>query len=352
MATKQSNIIPKIQKIQIDMQGENYGFNGCGRLLMDNLGETDYDYSFFAGLTGDNFAQFYPFCGVPDHGGKKARGESATDYRVGKEYIEGVFSEIGYAAEFVTAREVFANKEYFIRKLMNSIDLGIPVIQFNYYWSMLVGYENGGETILRIVHEDTEPKRYSLNAELFDTHTKPTDFWLDYCAWIFIGEKTRDVDLASLYRNAIIRLPELLTTKTDDYCFGAQAFREWANEIERGEYTADYLSGDNSWWNYCNYVCNFETNAYCCHGFLQKAKELNPDFTFLDKVGELYKSMSTQLSGSNAGLEQLDGGFNVSLEVLQDPEKRKLIADKLREFAAKTDEIVQIITEGKRQLKD
>jgi hypothetical protein len=33
------------------------------------------------------------------------------------------------------------------------------------------------------------------------------------------------------------------------------------------------------------------------HSFLQKAKELNPDFTFLDKVGELYKQMSTELHG-------------------------------------------------------
>ena len=343
MNAKQSNIVPKIQPIHIDMRGENYAFNGCGRLVMDNLGAADYDYSFFAGLTGDNFTQFYPYRGIPNHGSKKARGESATDYRVSKEYIEGVFAEIGYFAEFVTARKVLSSKEHFIRKLMDSIDRGVPVIQFNYYWSVIVGYENGGDTLLRIVHEDTEPTGFSLGAELFDTVAKPGDAWQDYCAWVFVGEKKEKKNLALLYRNAILRLPKLLTTKTDDYCFGAQAFREWANEIERGEIFADGMTDDSKWWDYCNYVCNFETNAYCCHGFLQKAKELNPDFVFLDRVSELYKPMSTELGGIDGSLEQLGGGFNVTFEVMQNPEKRKAIANKLREFAANIDEVVRLI---------
>lgn len=344
------NIIPKIQPIHIDMRGENYAFNGCGRLVMDNLGESDYNYSFFAGLTGDNFTQFYPYHGIPNHGCRKARGESATDYRVGKAYIENIFAEIGYLSEFVTAREVFADKEHFTCKLLKSIDRGVPVIQFNYYWSALVGYENDGDIILRIVHEDTEPTRFSLGAELFDTLAKPGDAWQDYCAWVFIGEKTEQKNLASLYRNAILRLPKLLTTKTDDYCFGAQAFREWANEIERGEIFADGMTDDNKWWDYCNYVCNFETNAYCCHGFLQKAKELNPDLAFLDKVSELYKSMSTELT-VGGGLEQFGGGFNVTYEVLQNLKKRKAIADKLREYAVNVDEVVRMITDKKAEGK-
>ncbi len=45
-------------------------------------------------------------------------------------------------------------------------------------------------------------------------------------------------------------------------------------------------------------------------------------------------------------LEALGGGFNVTLETLQDKEKRGKIAAKIREFAAVTDEIVRVLTEN------
>ncbi|GHU80998.1 hypothetical protein AGMMS49992_34130 [Clostridia bacterium] len=43
MDAKQSNIIPKIQPIHVDMRGENYAFSGCCRMVMDNLGEVMQD---------------------------------------------------------------------------------------------------------------------------------------------------------------------------------------------------------------------------------------------------------------------------------------------------------------------
>ena len=47
MTTKQSNNkIPKIHKFITNEQGENYWFNGCGRYVMNALGEKDYDYEF------------------------------------------------------------------------------------------------------------------------------------------------------------------------------------------------------------------------------------------------------------------------------------------------------------------
>ena len=62
MTTKQSNNkIPKIHKFITNEQGENYWFNGCGRYVMNALGEKDYDYEFFAGLTGDVFAQIFSY---------------------------------------------------------------------------------------------------------------------------------------------------------------------------------------------------------------------------------------------------------------------------------------------------
>lgn len=50
------------------------------------------------------------------------------------------------------------------------------------------------------------------------------------------------------------------------------------------------------------------------------------------KTGELWNE-----------LEALGGGFNVSLEVLQEKEKAKAIADKIREFPVCLDRVVAVI---------
>ena len=50
---KKSNLIPVIHRLVTDENGENYWFNGCAKYVMECLGKKDYDYWFFAGITGD-----------------------------------------------------------------------------------------------------------------------------------------------------------------------------------------------------------------------------------------------------------------------------------------------------------
>jgi len=100
-----------------------------------------------------------------------------------------------------------------------------------------------------------------------------------------------------------------------------------------------------------NYICVLATNGSCCHGFLDKARELNPDMDFLTKVSDLYRRYK-QMWGCDSdnndedNLEALGAGFNVTLEVLQDIEKRVKIASKIREFAEVTDEIMEVISKA------
>lgn len=47
-----------------------------------------------------------------------------------------------------------------------------------------------------------------------------------------------------------------------------------------------------------------------------------------------------------ADLEALGGGFNVTLEALQDPARRSPIAQKLRAFAEVTEEIRRVLQQG------
>jgi hypothetical protein len=364
-----NRIIPTIHPLISDMRGENYWFNGCAAYAMECLGEPDYDYWFFAGLTGDIFTQFYFF--------KEYKHCAVSDVLMGPDYAQWVFDQVGYTCEYVTEQQLLANREYYLRKLMDSIDRGVPVICYG--WGVFVGYEDDGRTLLYLTHERTEPKRLAVGGERFIAEPitpdeGQRDLHFDACELIFVGEKTRDVSLARLYREAIERLPALLTTRTDEYVFGAEAFRAWADDIESGKYDDPAVLGGGglgdvgnpSWWNYTNYVCVLATNGSCFCSFLDKAIELNPDMAFLKEVYRQYRIMGMlwvshkdadreqklftkeykKRHGKTKSLEKLGGGFNVSYKTLQNPKKRANIVAKIREFADVMDEVVRILKEG------
>ncbi|HBG11715.1 MAG TPA: hypothetical protein DDX68_07645 [Clostridium sp.] len=77
---------------------------------------------------------------------------------------------------------------------------------------------------------------------------------------------------------------------------------------------------------------------------MEKALELNPDMTFINDVIALYAKTGRYWNNDNGtDLEALGGGFNVTLDVLQDEFMRKRIAHKLRDFADCMDQVVTVI---------
>jgi DNA-binding transcriptional MerR regulator len=346
MAVKQSNnLIPIIHQVITMRHGENYWFNGCAKYVMEALGEKDYDYSFFAGLTGDNFAQVYSY----DH----FRGDGATDYYLSEkgnmDFIENIFAVCGYASTFVTIKQLAWNKEMYLQTLIAYIDKGVPVI-FNHWgniprnrwgWGVFVGYEDFGKTLLYLNAEMTEPDRIPFDELL------PEEFITGQEAcngWVFVGEKRKKIELAGIYRNRILTLPKLLTTKTEGYCFGAEAFRSWAAEVEAGKFDQMKPEDFDDWPMYTIYVCNLATNSSCCHDFLEKAQYLNPDFKFIEEIRELYHKMQHMWNEQNGeDLEAIGGGFNITLGVLQDVERRNRITAKIREFAEVTEQVIGVL---------
>ena len=346
MTAKQSNnIIPNIHQVITMHYGENYWFSGCAKYVMECLGEKDYDYSFFAGLTGDTFAQIYAI----DH----FRGDGATDYYLSEkgntDHIENIFAECGYASTFVTVKQLANNKEMYLQTLTAYIDKGIPVI-FNHWgnmprnrwgWGVFVGYEDFGKVLLYLNAEMTEPDRIPLSDLI------PDEFITGQEACnglIFVGEKRKQVELADIYRNRIMSLNKLLTTKTEGYCFGAEAFRSWAAGIENGIFDNMKPEEFDDWPMYTVYVCNLATNSSCCHEFLNRAQKLNPDMTYLEEIRGLYDKMRHMWNEQNGeDLEAIGGGFNITLEALQDKQRRNRITAKIREFAECTDEVVAVL---------
>jgi DNA-binding transcriptional MerR regulator len=342
--TKQSNnIIPKIHKFISSEYGENYHFNGGARYVMESLGEytgePDFGYCMFSGLTGDVLAQVYAFGNF--------RGDGVTDYMIGNfdnevlngSHIENIFQTCGYESTVVFKKDLVKNREMYVQKLISYIDKGIPVIEFGYGtegspWGVFVGYEEHGKELLFLTHNAVKPAHVPIDETL-------------KANWILVGQKKEQKKINQLYRGAILNMPGLLTTKTDDYCFGAAAFRAWANDIESGKY--DHLTPNDwdAWRMYTVYICNLATNGSCASSFLDRAWELNPDFAFLEDVIKQYKR-TAEIWNNDKGedLEALGGGFNVTLEALQNIEKRRKIASKIRECAEVMDDVVRILNKN------
>jgi hypothetical protein len=241
MITKQSNnVIQNIETYCIGERGENFAFDGACERLMQCNGENDFDYWMIAGITGDCYAQVYP----KNHVFFSDR-YCVADYNIlynddCSGYIENIFDKMGYACTYVPKEKIMSNREMYRRTLIAYIDRGIPVMQFKGNYSLICGYEEHGNILLNKWPCSNDFNKFALDDEYFsDKELK---------GWIFIGDKKEQKNLADMYRDAIFNMPEVLTTETDKYYFGANAFRAWADDIENGFYDGktqdniDYIS--------------------------------------------------------------------------------------------------------------
>lgn len=373
-AGRSNNSVPVTHRLITSDRGENYWFNGCASYVMECLGESSYDYIFFAGLTGDMLGQTYSYVkrGAPEHAaglpgvtvcmlaaGPEAYLQEAGDHmelcRSGGPadaggFVERIFAACGYASTFVSGRELRRNRDIYVRTLVASINRGVPVIQVfgGEPFRVIVGYEEYGENLLCITGDKEQPGQFSLDM-IMGFMERASE---DTSGWIFVGDKIGNPELAALYRERVRTLPKLLTTDTDRFCVGAQAFRAWADSIENGRYDGVKLEEFDAL-EYVDYVCELATNATCGDGFLERARQLNPDMGFLEEVCRLYLSGEALWHNENGeDLEAIGGGFNITLEALQDPARRGKIAAKIRQFAQVFDEIVRVLKEGLAALPD
>ena len=326
MVTRQSNnILQDVREIIRGEVGENYPLPDYMAFLMERLGEKpkiNYWYWIFAGITGDGTTQIY-------NRNITSYIDSASQYlSTDPDYIKYIFDAVGYGHTYVTAEQINANKLMYIETFMAYIDRGIPVIAIDGLSQyLLIGYEDNGK---RLLFHGGNP--YDTTGEI--THN-----------WIFVGDKKQDISLDDIYRNTVHKMTHWLTLpERNSMFFGAEAFREWADDIENGKYEKDI----DLWSNYANYVCNLATNAGNCEGIpfiVAEFLKSNPEYKEMcEKIFEQYVKMSNQKDEHIwKALENLGGGFNVTHEVMRDKEKRSKIADVLRRGGKHMDEVVRIL---------
>lgn len=336
------------------LQGQNYEIDGAISFALETMGEKQYDYWFISGLTGDAFNQLY----YRDHW----RGNSAAEARCSDGDVTPVleiFTLCGYECEFAPFHALCQYPQAYLKRLMDSIDRGVPVIQFGDGWKVIIGYEDD-HTLLAIWGDrwgDTwmTPGRIAPEALFALPRDQNTPDKCPNPGCFFPGIKRKQADLAGLYRDAFKRLPALWSLQTANCCFGASAFRAWADEIESERYTVIKPSDfeQNKWVYYTNYVCMLASNGSGYREFLDKALLLNPDLNFLPRMGEIFQQMIWIWEGKKDAqgrqlmpgcLEQLGGGFNITLSTLQSPARRAPIAARLRTCAALMDELSSLLS--------
>lgn len=332
MNKESSNRIKDIPPFCVGMRGENFHFDGVCERVLERLGETQCNYWLIAGITGDAYTQVYP----KNHVFYSNR-YCVSDYHLLYDadcmpYFQQVFDDLGYEMTYVSKEELLADKETYRQKLIAYIDKGIPVIVFKGDFHLIVGYEEDGNILLCQLHEEHPIIRERLD----DTYLKNESMK----CWIFVGDKKEQIDLDKMYRKAVGQMAEIMTAETETYVFGAGGFRKWAKDIETGYYVDKTPDTVDLWATHQSFVACFETIAARCHVFLSKALELNPDLTFIADIIPIFRRQGAYNIG---GLEDLGGGFNVTLETLQDKEKRTAIANRLGSFAENMDEIVGVL---------
>ncbi len=352
MATaRDANMIPVIRRLVTSEHGENYWFDAQARYVMESLGEyargsdimtdeiksgkrktADLGFWLFAAITGDCIVQHYKFGFMGD--GVNAYRQAQAD----RGFFEGVFGKCGYRADYVFYAEMANNADEYIRKLKEYVDRGVPVISLgagDAPQCMYVGYEDGGRTLVYITGDSAEPLRIACDTAVMGDKS-------DKGGWIFVSEKIENIPADRIYLSAVRDLEKLFREQTDDYAFGAEAFRRWADDVEGGVFDRISPEEFEAWGMYQNFVCVLATNGSCANNFLKRAMAHLPELTFLNELDSLYAKMG-EMWGE---LETIGGGFNITLETLKNAEKRSKIAEKLREFALLEEQIYEVLNKN------
>jgi hypothetical protein len=120
-----------------------------------------------------------------------------------------------------------------------------------------------------------------------------------------------------------------------------------ADDVVNGYFDGMKPEEFDDWAMYTNFICVLATNGSCAHNFIKRAQAHNPDMTYLEEINKLYTRTGEIWNNDNGNdLEALGGGFNITLETLQTPEKRSKIAVRIRECGDIMDKVVKVLNEN------
>ncbi|MDD4474450.1 MAG: GNAT family protein [Eubacteriales bacterium] len=187
-------MLTEIRELFEGMKGHNnYELPDCLKFIFEHLGDYDeLDFWDISALSGDTAAQVY------NHNITTSCSYSVSAYLTGREHIDYMFDAFGYGYEYITAEQFNTDTALYLRKAIEYINNGIPVLvktNLNdipawhsdvgtYCLIVGVGYENE-KAVLKLLVGGTVPINYDLTGE-------------DKIDLIFIGEKQREVTIEEI----------------------------------------------------------------------------------------------------------------------------------------------------------
>jgi len=265
-----SNLLPNARAMFDGMKGQNYKLPDCLKFIWECLDEAAQpDYWDFAAAIGDSVAMVYNrnLTTIDEY--------CVSGYLAGPEYFSYNFDTLGREHSYVTAAQLNADKEKYLRQVADSIDRGLPVIVWTTLearqrkdvpgwvdYCLVVGYEDQ-TLVLNIGNSD-------VGALLHKCDTSG-EIGMDL---IFVGDRRREITMEELYLSAANKMLHWLTLpERDGMFFGAAAFRAWADDIEGGRYNDKNI---DLWGNYGAYVCNLAISPGIPFFAYRKLAEMNP----------------------------------------------------------------------------
>ena len=303
-------LIPNVQKLY-EIKSENYMFPSCMRSAMAALGEDPaFDFAFFAGVTGDFFTQIW---GEPRWQYNDSYSSVCKDSQLP---IRAAFDACGYDYEYVPREAMQSNKAAWVRKIVASIDKGLPVLTFGIVGppvcSIICGYAEDGEVLIGWSQFTDEIKADEpMDQVPAENYFQVRDGLDESYALIFIGGKKECPAIAESLRQSILNIPQWASMppeKREDrqIYFGQPAFEAWADSLLRDEDFADesMLAGPLDTYQSC--VVLVGTNMHYMQKYLKRVLEQCPDLA--PRIRKR-KRLFARMNRAHKRLIKLQGGY-------------------------------------------
>lgn len=322
-----TRMIPGIRPLCDESRGEYWQFDAAMAFLMEVFGEDAavYDYTFFAGITGDCFTQLFR----EDY---TKYTDCLSEVMDPARLVGMAFGACGYDYELVSGEKLRASRADCEERLHLFLDTGLPVLagraeDDSFAASVVCGCDEDGFYVLQ---GGGEPQR--------------REALLDKTGWlVFPGEKYDKPTVCDLYLDAVVNIPYyMMLPPRNGLSFGRQAFRDWADSLTDGRYVNADLSGKDTLWKlHGAYLRLCGANAPTARRFLRRAMDYAPDAEYLSELESIYERQGEIYER----LRALEGGYDINEAAIRDPVRLRPVAAAIREAAACCDDILTLFDE-------
>ena len=348
----QMNNINNVLRLFHDDPSHNYMFCECMWSLMRALNEdARLDFQFFAAVTGDLFSQIWlePIWNYND--------SLSSVFKDTLIPIQAAFGACGYDFDYIPQKEVQANKQAHIQRIMKSIDHGVPVLTFGIIGppicSIITGYADEGAQLIGWAQFTDEPKE----SNPLDLEPSPGLFCvrngLDRSvALVFPKEKNSQPNISDVYYKIISKIPNWIAVPPEiqkqydailapkNVCLGKTAFDKWADTYaDDAIFENDAILGSAAD-TYGSCMVMIGTNMHHMQEFLNRAQSFCPD------AYDLFQKLRTAYSELNAGLQDLisfQGGYFIDSKKFMNSGFRVGIAERIRHLGVLYQAVGEVI---------